>query len=106
MKNRYTLFQRRGVYYCEDTITGKQLSLRTRNSSEAATLLHSKNESARQPALNLQIAKTYLAATDESFVKRTWCEVMAEFVKLKTGSNRMRLQIQPQLWFSAGCLKT
>lgn len=40
--------------------------------------------------LILQIAKAYLAATDQSYVKRTWCEVMAEFVKIKTGSNRTR----------------
>ncbi|HUA65751.1 MAG TPA: hypothetical protein VME24_07885, partial [Alphaproteobacteria bacterium] len=76
MNQRYIMFQRAGVFYCEDTTTGKQLSLRTKNETEAITLLHSKNESVRQPKLNLQIAKTYLAAADDSFIKRTWPEVM------------------------------
>ena len=56
----------------------------------ATRLLHAKNEAAQQPAINLQIAKAYLAATDASFVKRTWREVMVDFVKVKTGSNRTR----------------
>ena len=90
MKSRFILFRRSGVYYSQDTTTGKQISLRTTDRSEALILLHTRNEAVRQPALNLQIAKTYLAATDESFVKRTWREVMDEFVKLKTGSNRTR----------------
>lgn len=92
MNQRYTMFQRAGVFYCEDTTTGKQLSLRTKNEAEALTLLHSKNESVRQPKLNLQIAKTYLAAADESFIKRTWREVMAEFVRTKSGNNRIRTE--------------
>ena len=90
MKQRFILFRRNGVFYAEDTTTGKQASLRTKDEGEALTLLHSKNEAHRQPAINLQIAKSYLAATDESFVKRTWREVMAEFVKLKKGSNHPR----------------
>jgi len=53
----------------------------------ATRLMHAKNEAAKQPAINLQIAKAYLAATDESFVKRTWREVMVDFVKVKSGSN-------------------
>ena len=31
MKNQFILFQRNGVFYCEDTATGKQSSLRTRD---------------------------------------------------------------------------
>jgi integrase len=92
MKPRYRLFRRASVFYCEDTATGHQSSLRTKDESEALTLLHSKNESTRQPKLNLQIAKTYLAAADESFIKRTWREVMTEFVKSKSGSNRIRTE--------------
>jgi integrase len=92
MNQRYILFLRAGVFYCEDTTTGKQLSLRTKDEAEANTLLNAKNESFRQPVLNRQIARTYLAAADESFVKRTWREVMDEFVKLKTGSNRTRTE--------------
>jgi len=34
MKQRYILFRRAGVFYCEDTTTGKQLSLRTKDEAE------------------------------------------------------------------------
>ena len=64
MIQRYRLFRRAGVFYYEDTATGKQLSLRTKEEAKARTLLNAKNESFRQPVLNRQIARTYLATTD------------------------------------------
>ena len=48
MKQRFILFRRAGVFYYEDTTTGQQLSLRTKDEAEALTLLHSKNEAHRQ----------------------------------------------------------
>ena len=57
MKSRFILFNRAGVFYSEDTVTRQQHSLRTKDEGEALTLLHSKNESFRQPVLNLQIAR-------------------------------------------------
>ena len=57
MKTRFTLFRRAGVFYCQDTETGQQRSLPTRDEAEAKTLLHAKNESYRQSNLNLQIAR-------------------------------------------------
>jgi hypothetical protein len=39
MKQRYLLFRRAGVFYYEDTTTGKQLSLRTKDEAEALTFL-------------------------------------------------------------------
>ena len=90
MKSRFILFLRAGVYYYEDTTTKKQLSLRTKVESEALTLLHVKNESHRQPTLNRQIARTYLAATDPEAAKRTWQVPMDEMTKTKTGSTRIR----------------
>src|ERR1035437_5236584 len=59
MKQRFILFRRAGVFYCEDTATHKQFSLRRRNEAEANPLFHAKNESFRQPVLNLQIARIY-----------------------------------------------
>jgi hypothetical protein len=64
MNQRFILFRRAGVFYYEDTTTGKQLSLRTKDEGEANTLLHGKSESFRHPILNLQIARTYMAASD------------------------------------------
>ncbi len=47
-----------------DSESRKKQSLRTRSKSEARRLLAAKNESARQPQLNLALAKTYLSAHD------------------------------------------
>jgi integrase len=92
MKSQFILFRRGVVYYAEDTTTGKQISLRTKDEGEALTLLHSKNESYRQPMLNLQIARTYLAATDPEVAKRTWQMPMDEMTKTKRGSTRVRYE--------------
>jgi hypothetical protein len=45
---------------------------------KARQIVEAKNLAERQPEINLQISKAYLAATDESFVNRTWREVMTE----------------------------
>ena len=93
MKTRYRLICRGirgGAYYCVDTTTGKRTSLGTTDPDAARQIIEARNTAERQPVLNLQIAKAYLAAADQTYVKRTWCEVMAEFVEIKTGSNRTR----------------
>jgi hypothetical protein len=93
MKTRYRLTcrgSRGGKFYCVDTLTGKRASLKTGSEEEARQLVEAKNQARRQPVLNLQIAKAYLAAADENYIRRTWREVMAEFVKTKSGSNRTR----------------
>jgi hypothetical protein len=88
-KARFILFRRNGVFYSEDTLNGQQTSLRTKDEGEALTLLHAKNEAHRQPAINLQIAKSYLAATDEKLIKRTWREVMEEFINFQKQKNEV-----------------
>src|SRR6185503_1332089 len=90
MKQRFILFNRAGVYYSEDTVTRKQHSLRTKDESEALTLLHSKNEAHRQPVLNLHIARTYLTATDPEIAKRTWQVPMDAMTQTKTGPTLVR----------------
>ena len=84
------MFNRAGVYYSEDTTTGKQHSLRTKDEAEALALLHSKNEAHRQPVLNLHIARTYLTATDPEVARRTWQTAMDELTKTKTDSTHAR----------------
>ena len=67
MKTRYRLICRGirgGAYYCVDTQTGKRTSLGTTNADDAKQIIEAKNNSERQPVLNLQIAKAYLAGTD------------------------------------------
>ena len=90
MNQRYILFQRSGVYYCEDRQTRKQTSLRTRDHAEAMVLLNAKNESARQSILNLQLARVYLSASDPQVATRTWQTVMDEIIRTKTGANQSR----------------
>ncbi len=87
------MFRRAGVYYSQDSVTGKQTSLRTKDESAALTLLHSKNEAYRQPVLNLQIARTYLTATDPEMARRTWQVPMDEMAKTKTGPTRTRHEV-------------
>ena len=92
MKHRFILFRRAGVFYCEDTTSRKQVSLRTKDEGEAETLLHARNESVRQPVLNLQIARTYLTATDPEIAARTWQAVMDEMTQDKKGPTLVRYQ--------------
>jgi hypothetical protein len=57
MKTKFTLFRRGGVFYTQDSTTGKQASLRTKDETEAKSL---------------HIARAYLTASDPAFVERTW----------------------------------
>jgi hypothetical protein len=78
------------VFYCEDTSTGQQTSLCTKDRIEARTPLHSKNEAFRQPLLNLQIARAYWAVADPQIGHRSWQQVMDEMAQTKTGPTRRR----------------
>ncbi|MEI6078409.1 MAG: tyrosine-type recombinase/integrase [Verrucomicrobiota bacterium] len=90
MKNRYILFQRSGVFYTEDTTTGKQASLRTKDKADALRLLNAKNEAGHQSAMNLQIAQVYLQHGDPTLAARTWQHVLDVMISTKTGSNLLR----------------
>ena len=92
MTQKYRLYRRNqsGNYYIQDNVTGKQQSLGTRDKVEARRLLHTRNEAASQPAMNLQIARAYLAAGDPKVASRTWLDVMDETTKNKTGLTRYR----------------
>jgi integrase len=88
MKQQFKLYRRdNGRYYAENTTTGKQSSLHTRDKTEATRLLHAKNEAAYQPAFNKQMAKTYLAAGDPRANTRTWQDVMTYLLQSKEGTS-------------------
>jgi integrase len=53
-------------------------------------LLHAKNESVRQPALNLHIAKAYLAGTDSAMTTHTWEQAIEALIGTKDGANQHR----------------
>jgi hypothetical protein len=44
MKQRFILYRRGEMFYCEDTTAGKQGSLRTKDEAEAKVLLSARNE--------------------------------------------------------------
>ena len=92
MKRRFILYRRKlgGMFYVEDTETRKQESLGTKNRAEATSLLNARNESVRQPQLNLQIAKAYLAGTDSGVSTRTWQQALDAIVETKSGSTQDR----------------
>ena len=90
MSSRYWIFQRKGVFYYEDTHTRKQFSLRTRDRQEAETLLAAKQESARQPQLNMQMARVYLSASDPVASTRTWGDVIETIIEMKNGETHRR----------------
>jgi integrase len=91
MKSKYRLFCRHnGIYFCENRLTRKQESLRTRDKSAAVRLLNAKNESEENPLLNRQIARAYLAAADPEIVKRSWRYALDELTKTKDGENAKR----------------
>src|SRR6202789_2150792 len=90
MKTKYTIFRRSGVYYSQDTATGHQKSLRTRDETEGRSLLHAMNEAQRQPVLNLHLARAYLTASDPAFVERTWQTDMEQLQSRGKDSSRER----------------
>ena len=93
MKNRFRLIQRGlrgGTFYSVDSQTGRRESLATKDSDEAAQLVLAKNQSVRQPALSLQMAKAFLSATDDALAKRTWQEAIDTLVESKFNSTKAR----------------
>lgn len=93
MKRRYRLIQRSirgGAFYCVDTHTGKRTSLGTKNRDEAEDIIYAKNQSQRQPSLNLQIAKAYLAGADSDAQARTWTHAFDALIATKHDANAHR----------------
>jgi integrase len=76
---KYRLYRRRnGVFYWQENDSKKQKTLRTSDKREAERLLNAMNESHREPTLNLNLARAYLAAHDPKMAACTWQAVMDE----------------------------
>jgi integrase len=93
MKSRYRLISRgeRGKqFYCVDSETGQRFSLKTKDRDAAEQMVLARNQALRQPALNLQIAKAYLAGTDSGVATRTWQDALNAVVETKHGSTKER----------------
>ncbi len=78
------------MYYAVDKTTGKPTSLHTTDGDEAQQIIEAKNNAERQPVLNLQIAKAYLAGSDNGIKTRTWQDAIAALTNTKTGANQHR----------------
>jgi len=78
------------MFYCVDKTTGKRTSLQTTNKDEAQQIIEAKNNSVRQPVLNLQIAKAYLAGSDNGIATRTWHSALESLTNTKHGANQER----------------
>ncbi|HTV63812.1 MAG TPA: hypothetical protein VMH30_14720 [Verrucomicrobiae bacterium] len=91
MKTRYCVFRRsNGIFFLEDRLLKKQNSLKTRDAETARRICHAKNEALRQPAINLQIARAYLMASDPLCVNRTWQNVMESVAETKRANTLLR----------------
>ena len=90
MQNRFTIFRRGSVYYCEDRVTGQQKSLLTRDEDEAQRIVQAKNDTVKLPQMNLVMAKTYLSTQDPKMIIRTWADVMERFCNRSHPATRMR----------------
>ena len=90
MKPKLTLFRRNGIYYSQDSTTGQQKSLGTRDEATARKLVAATNEAHRSPILNLQLARAYLSASDPAFLLRTWQTVMDQMQTRGRDSSRQR----------------
>src|SRR5260370_31341817 len=93
MKIRFRLIyrgERGSTFYCVDTQTGKRSSLKTKDRDRAEQIVLAKNQALRQPTLNLQIAKAYLAGVDSSVATRTWQAALNALVETKQGSTKER----------------
>jgi hypothetical protein len=82
MKNLYRLFIRGSTWYCVNSETGKQESLRTKDREEAQKLCQAKNDALKNPMLNLALGRAYLAAHNPKLVTRTWQDVMDEAARI------------------------
>lgn len=76
MKERFYLYRRRQTFYVQDSRTGKQQSLETKDRNVARRLLEIKRQAADSPSFNKIILKTCLSANDSLLGERTWKTVM------------------------------
>jgi hypothetical protein len=93
MKNRYRLVRRNdrgGIFYLVDNATKLRESRDTSDRGAAEQILHARRQTQKQTSINLQIARAYLAATDEKVTRRVWKDVMEEMAKHKKGSTLER----------------
>jgi hypothetical protein len=68
----------------------ERTSLGKATKEEGQQIVDAKNQAERQPMLNLQLAKAYLAGTDAEMPKRTWQHALEVLTETKRGTNKER----------------
>jgi hypothetical protein len=98
MKSAYRLFERKrsGVFYIQNNSTGEQRSLGTKDKEVAKRLWESENHARKSPALNLELGKVYLRASDPAMMVRTWQVVMDELSSHGQESSQQRCKREMQ----------
>src|SRR5262245_41462212 len=96
MKQRFWLLCREGVYYLQDSLTGKRESLQTKDLKTASKLRDARIETEQRPELSLALGRAYLKIHDPGMAKRTWADVMEEQAKrgAETTQERCRREIK------------
>jgi integrase len=93
MQTRFRLVcrgNRGNTFYCVDKQSGKRSSLGKISLAEARQIVHARNEAERQPLLNLQLARAYLAGTDPAVTSRTWRDAILALIETKRAANQIR----------------
>ena len=72
MKERFYLYRRGEMFYLQDSRTGKQQSLETKDRKAALRLLEIKRQTVADPGFNQFILKSCLTTQDPLLGKRTW----------------------------------
>jgi hypothetical protein len=81
MKQRFWLLRRGGVYYLQDSFSGKRESLQIKDPQTAAKIRDARIEVNQRPELSLALGRAYLKVHDPDMAKRTWADVMEEQAK-------------------------
>ncbi len=92
MKERFWLFKRGNVFYFQDSTTGKQHSLGTKDRNEAERLLEIKRQTTDNPSFNQLILKTCLVTQDTEFATRKWSAVMTQLAVNGKESTKARCE--------------
>jgi integrase len=90
MKQRFYLYRRGETYCIQDSRTGKQQSLSTKDEQTALRLLEVKRQSTADVSFNQIMLKTCLAVQDSQLTRRTWETVMEQMQTQGKDSTRIR----------------
>ncbi len=82
--------RKNGFYYCQDTSTGKQASIGTKDEGRAREHVDALNRGAEAPTLAKKQALAVLSVTDPRMHSRRWSEVMEAVTDTPNDNTRTR----------------